>query len=109
MNTYSHEITKLTCQDGLEVSNYVYTVHYTYSATDGTNTVSTNRTVIFPYSTDQSNYVAFADLTSEIVWSWISSKNKGIDILNLQNMLDKELELKKKTTPTFTEVDLPWS
>ena len=108
MNTYNYEIVKLTCQDGLEVSNYVYSVEFHYTVTDGSESLTQTRTVRFPFDADRTDYVNYSDLTAETVWSWVEDLDEGEYINNLNLIVDNALSVKTTPKVAYTTPELPW-
>ena len=88
--------------------NYVTMVQYTVEATDSSSntTVSLNRSSNFPVDANQTSFIAFSDLTEEIILSWIQSDTEETDRIKeaLQSRIDSTLNPPVRPT----RVDPPW-
>jgi hypothetical protein len=87
-NTYSWKINAIDCytsKDGLE--KVAYNVHWSYFLTDGEHTVSMIgvQSIGEP---DAENFVAFENLTEEVVIGWIES---AMDVEQMQENLANQL------------------
>jgi len=95
-NTYKWTINaldaKVAVEDGNE--NVVYTVHWSYSATDETEEHSASSIGTHGVEYDAANFTAYADLTEEQVIGWLEA---GLDIESMKAGLDSQIE--KLITP----------
>lgn len=95
-NTYKWTINaldaKVAVEDGNE--NVVYTVHWSYSATDETGEHSVNSIGTHGVEYDADNFTPYEDLTEEIVIGWLED---GLDVDSLKAGLDSQIE--KLITP----------
>jgi hypothetical protein len=90
-NIYSYDIGGIECypnNNGLE--NQAIRVSYSYICEDENQThmVSHAQTVELD-EPDSENYIAFEDLTNEIIWGWIQPK---IDLEQIKTALDSQLD-----------------
>ena len=90
-NTYNGKINALDAkiQDG-DNSDVIYTVHWSYIATDesGEHTASSIGTLGVSYDPD--NFIPYADLTKDDVVSWLEA---GLDVEAMKSNLDNQIEL----------------
>jgi hypothetical protein len=95
-NTYKWTINaldaKVAAEDGNE--NVVYTVHWSYSATDETEEHSASSIGTHGVEYDAANFTAYADLTEEQVIGWLEA---GLDVESMKAGLDSQIE--KLITP----------
>jgi S-methylmethionine-dependent homocysteine/selenocysteine methylase len=95
-NTYKWTINaldaKVAVEDGNE--NVVYTVHWSYSATDETEEHSASSIGTYGVEYDAANFTAYADLTEEQVIGWLEA---GLDVESMKAGLDSQIE--KLITP----------
>ena len=76
--------------DRLTSDNFVFTVHYNVSATDGDFSASTYGTTTFT-QTEGETYVPYADLTQDVVVGWVqSSLGKDTVETSLQGQIDMQ-------------------
>lgn len=93
-NTYSWTINALDAKisEGGQ-SNVVYTVHWSYTATDDSKDPVTASSIgTHSVSYDGDNFIAYDDLTKANVVSWLES---GLDIESMKSGLDTQINLKK--------------
>jgi hypothetical protein len=94
-NTYDWRINQLDAkikQD--ELDEVIYTVHWTFMATDDSEepiTVSSIGTLDVTYD-PEGDFIPYADLTKEDVVSWLEA---GLDVDAMKQGLDKQIDLKK--------------
>jgi len=105
-NTYNWTINaldaKISNEDGNE--NVVYTVHWSYSATDETGEHSASSIGTHGVEYDADNFTAYADLTEEQVIGWLEA---GLDVESMKAGLDAQIE--KLITPTETTFHAPFA
>jgi|TARA_Y100000015_G_scaffold5119_1_gene4559 hypothetical protein len=102
-NTYSWDIPAVDCRptEG-DLSTVVYNVHWRYNADDGkgnTATIIGTQTVGSP---DPENFKPFADLTKDIVVSWIEPE---MDMAEMKSNVDAQIA--EKENPTTETLPLP--
>tara|TARA_R110002167_G_scaffold201230_1_gene404769 strand:+ start:136 stop:459 length:324 start_codon:yes stop_codon:yes gene_type:complete len=102
-NTYTWDIPAVDCRptEG-DLSTVVYNVHWRYNGADSsenTGTVIGTQTVSAP---DPDDFTPFADLTKDIVVSWIEPE---MDIVELKANLDAQIA--EKENPTTETLPLP--
>ena len=122
-NTYNWKISSLACVPSLKgQTNVVSVVHWSVSANDGQERTVVNpdggtSTVLKNIVTrhgaqeltfnDSNNFVKYADLTKDTVVRWVQEA-MGIDaVTELQESLDKQLEL--LANPPVVTPPLPWA
>ena len=102
-NTYTWDIPAVDCRptEG-DLSTVVYNVHWRYNGADSsenTGTVIGTQTVGAP---DPDDFTPFADLTKDIVVSWIEPE---MNIVELKANLDAQIA--EKENPTTETLPLP--
>ena len=102
-NTYTWDIPAVDCRptEG-DLSTVVYNVHWRYNGADSsenTCTVIGTQTVGAP---DPDDFTPFADLTKDIVVSWIEPE---MNIVELKANLDAQIA--EKENPTTETLPLP--
>ena len=102
-NTYTWDIPAVDCRptEG-DLSTVVYNVHWRYNGADSsenTGTVIGTQTVGAP---DPDDFTPFADLTKDIVVSWIEPE---MDMVQLKANLDAQIS--EKENPTTETLPLP--
>jgi hypothetical protein len=90
-NTYNWKINALDAkiQEG-DNSNVIYTVHWSYIATDESGEYKVNSIGAIGVEYDPENFIPYADLTKDDVVSWLE---EGLDVAAMQENLDKQIEL----------------
>lgn len=90
-NTYNWKINALDAkiQDG-DNSDVIYTVHWSYIATDETGDYSASSIGTFGVSYDPDNFIPYADLTKDDVVIWLEA---GLDVEAMKENLDNQIEL----------------
>ena len=84
----------------------VYTCHYTINANDGTYSAGAYGSVGLEQP-DPDNIIAFADLTKELVISWVQEKLGGDEkVEEIEAALQAQLD--EQHAPTKAQ-GLPWS
>ena len=105
-NTYKWTINaldaKVAVEDGNE--NVVYTVHWSYNATDETGEHTVNSIGAHAVEYDADNFTAYEDLTEEIVIGWLED---GLDVDSIKASLDAQIE--KLITPEDTTYHNPFA
>lgn len=89
-------------------ADYVSMVRYNIQATDdANNTVSMDRMTDFPVDPSQNTYIAYANLTPQIVLSWVQEDTNLVN--NIQSSLEDRLNriVNPPILPTNTPV--PWT
>lgn len=82
--------------------NFVVTVHYNISATDGTYQASTYGTTSYTQTPGES-YVPYADLTEAIVVGWVQNTlGKDTVEASLQSQIDAQIN-------PVEEAGVPWA
>ena len=104
MNTYEWIIKKLEVAPQIgSVSDYVVRCHWGYTATDGTITKEAYGLQAFEPTENPENYIAFENLTKEIVEGWLEA---SIDVDALRLSLDNQIA--DEITPPIVSVPIPW-
>lgn len=106
MVTYNIEIKKMFCVDTDTQTNYVVRLEYAYKGVDGEYSSEINRTLSFEVT--EGDFIAYADLTQEIVTGWITDSWDSKLIDSFQKAIDKMIELQKNPPAKPTEQNLPW-
>lgn len=102
-NSYSWDIPAVDCRP-LEEGNtdVVYNVHWRYSASDGVAEPDTKKATIIGTQTvaaPEGDFIPFADLTTDIVVSWITPE---MDVVEMKANLDAQIaELENPTSVTL--------
>jgi|TARA_R100000081_G_C4812651_1_gene172355 hypothetical protein len=109
-NTYAWTINKLDVRPTQNsLSNVVYNVHYSYTATSDQTDSNNNAyksTVIGVAKIDEPNsedFTAFDELTQSDVEAWLID---NLDVNQLKSNLDNLIT--EKITPTSVTKDVPW-
>ena len=87
--------------DRLTSDNFVVTVHYSVTATDGDYSANTYGTV--GYTQESDNFIPFDNLTPEIVTGWVQT-SLGKD--TVEEALAAQIEAQKKPVQVS---GLPWA
>jgi len=104
MNTYEWIIKKLEVMPQVgSVSDYVVRCHWGYQATDGTIVKEAYGLQAFEPSKTPENYVAYEDLTKEIVEGWLEN---SMDVQAMQANLDAAIQ--DEIQPPIVSVPIPW-
>jgi hypothetical protein len=99
MTTYLWTIVQM---NRLTSDNFVVTVHYNVSATDGTYNASTYGTVGYTEQPGET-YIPYADLTQEMVVGWVkASLGEATVQASLQSQIDAQIN-------PVQAAGLPWS
>ena len=90
-NTYNWKINALDAkiQEG-DNSNVIYTVHWSYIASDESGEYEVNSIGTMGVEYDPDNFIPYADLEKNDVVSWLEV---GLDVASMQENLDKQIEL----------------
>lgn len=101
MTTFTWKINQL---DRETVDGYVFTAHYTVSAADDTYSSGAYGSIGFDRP---ETLIPFADLTEELVVSWVKDKIGGEEkVQEIEAALQAQLD--EQRTPTKAS-GLPWS
>ena len=105
-NTYNWRINALDAKihEG-DNDNVIYTVHWSYSATDETGEHSVSSIGTHGVEYDADNFTPYADLTEEQVIGWVKDSLGEEEVLKLEESVTNSLNL--KITPD-TKTNLPW-
>jgi hypothetical protein len=91
---------KVAQLDRITAGNIVTTIHWTATKIDGEISASSYGTVGLEAG---STVIPFADLTEEIVKTWLAEK---LDLVEIENSLDAQIDSQK--APTVAS-GLPWA
>lgn len=84
---------------------YVFTAHWTLSATDGEHTAGSYGSIGFERP-EEDELIPFEDLTKELVISWIQEKLGEESITSMESALQSQIEEQKAPTK---ESGVPWN
>jgi hypothetical protein len=87
--------------------NTVTSVNFTITATNGTNTVSIQNSVVVPLDAN-AQFVPFAKLTEAKVLEWVKAQ-LGARVEIFKTTLNKKLQHKANPPAQPTVVELPWA
>ena len=90
-------------KDGVEYSDVVHTVHWTYTASEGGD----SQTYIDRLSLDLNNmteFIAYSELTRETVINWVATSIPNEEVLNMQVALAKCITDRQVGTPMESEI-----
>jgi hypothetical protein len=108
MNTYTWEIEKLRTLNVGNQNNYVVFADYSITATDGTYSVTYRNTCEFEVKENDSNFVAYNDLTKDMIIDWINHE-EGVSFINeIYVNLDRKIEAKNNPPQKPTSRPLPF-
>jgi hypothetical protein len=101
MTTYTWAIANLERElsDG-----YVFTSHWTLSATDGDHSASSYGSIGF--ERPEGKLIPYEDLTEELAISWTKEKLGEEQVNSMEDALQEQID--KQKTPT-TESGVPWN
>lgn len=107
-NTYSWAFTAFDCYpEHAGATDVVFTVHWTRFATDGEgHTASVYSTVGVQYEEGQP-FVAFEDLTPEIVTAWVEAALGEEQLAAQEAALDQAIQ--NQITPPVVTRPAPWT
>ena len=90
-NTYNWKINALDAkiQDG-DNDNVIYTVHWSYIATDETGDYSASSIGTMGVEYDPDNFIPYAELEKSDVVAWLEA---GLDVEAMKENLDNQIEL----------------
>jgi hypothetical protein len=100
MTTYTWGIANLERET---VDNYVYTVHWTLSATDGDHSASSYGSI--GLERPEGELIPFEELTPELVISWVQDKMGEEQIETMKTSLESQINEQK--TPSKSS-GVPW-
>jgi len=91
-NTYNWRINALDAKihEG-DNDNVIYTVHWSFIATDETGEYSASSIGTMGVEYDPDNFIPYADLVKSDVVGWLE---EGLDVDSLKEGLDNQIELK---------------
>ena len=91
-NTYNWKINALDAKihEG-DNDNVIYTVHWSFIATDETGEYSASSIGTMGVEYDPDNFIPYADLVKSDVVGWLES---GLDVDSMKSSLDNQIELK---------------
>jgi hypothetical protein len=84
----------------LTSDDFVVTVHYSVTATDGDYSANTYGTV--SYTQESDNFIPFEDLTAEVVIGWVKD---SLGEKTVEDSLSAQIEAQKNPTQVS---GLPW-
>ena len=90
-NTYNWKINALDAKihEG-DNDNVIYTVHWSFMATDETGEYSASSIGTMGVEYDPDNFIPYADLTKDDVVAWLEA---GLDVEAMKSNLDNQIEL----------------
>ena len=104
-NTYHWKIIQLDAKiHENDLDNVIYTVHYRFYAEDNSDP-KIIKDIIGCISVDynpENSFIPYEDLTKEDVVGWLES---NLDVPNMQEMLDKEINLIKNPVDEYLTPD----
>ena len=71
--------------------NVIYTVHWSFTATDETGEYSASSIGTMGVEYDPDNFIPYADLVKSDVVGWLEA---GLDVDSMKSSLDNQIELK---------------
>ena len=91
-NTYNWKINALDAKihEG-DNDNVIYTVHWSFIATDETGEYSASSIGTMGVEYDPDNFISYADLVKSDVVGWLEA---GLDVDSMKSNLDNQIELK---------------
>ena len=91
-NTYNWKINALDAKihEG-DNDNVIYTVHWSFIATDETEEYSASSIGTMGVEYDPDNFIPYADLVKSDVVGWLEA---GLDVDSMKESLDNQIELK---------------
>ena len=91
-NTYNWRINALDAKihEG-DNDNVIYTVHWSFIATDETGEYSASSIGTMGVEYDPDNFIPYADLVKSDVVGWLEA---GLDVDSMKSNLDNQIELK---------------
>lgn len=91
-NTYNWRINALDAKihEG-DNDNVIYTVHWSFIATDETGEYSASSIGTMGVEYDPDNFIPYADLVKSDVVGWLEA---GLDVDSMKENLDNQIELK---------------
>lgn len=105
-NTYKWRINAVDCktnENGLE--NLVYNIHWSYIGEDENNNVASSiGTQPIPHD-ENAEFIAFNDLTEEIVVGWLESEIGEERIAELKSNIDRQIQ--EMVAPKTVTLQLP--
>ena len=107
-NTYNWTISALDCIPDVDgKTDYVVVAHWQCQGTDGTFFGQVYNTATFVVNPDKPDYVPYADLTEEMVVTWVQ-ETLGTDTVEaVYRSIDTQIE--GQVNPTIVTPPLPWA
>lgn len=104
--TYTWDFTEVEVyptmtKDGVEYSDVLHTIHWTYTASEGDDSQTHIDEIKLDLS-DMTGFVPYSDLTRETVISWIAPNIPAEDITLMQTALAKCIT-DRSSLPTVSE------
>lgn len=108
MTTFAWQFDSFDCYPMLdEFSDVVVVVHWRYIAHDESgNTASVSGEQSLSFDATASSFIAFADLTPDVVVEWIESAMGVAKLQQLQSAL--LLDIEKRNNPSVVRMLSPW-
>lgn len=108
MTTPIWTITTLDCKPDVEgKTDYVVTVHWDCTATDGTYNGRVYSTTSFEVDADKPDYVPYADLTEAEVIQWVQASLGAETVVATEANVLQQIENQKN--PPIVQPPLPWA
>jgi len=110
-NQYYYDIIYLdtvSSPNGLEKSVVCVHWHLVGTHDDGTLVRYENETTINPEPSDQTDFIAFDDLSAETVLSWLESNISEEQAAGYRSIVDNIIEETRNVSETTTR-EIPWS
>jgi hypothetical protein len=101
MTTYEWNISNLERETS---DGYVFTAHWTLSATDGEHTAGSYGSIGFERPEEE--LIPFENLSKELVISWVKEKLGEESIISMEAALQAQIEEQKAPTK---ESGVPWN
>ena len=106
--TNTWNIVAMNCKPDVNgMLDYVVTLHWTLTATDGTYTGSVYGTASFEVDPAKSNYVPYADLTLDKVVAWTQAALGEEQVASYEANVASQIEA--QINPTIVTPPLPWT
>jgi len=101
MTTYTWGIANLERETS---DGYVFTAHWTLSATDGDHTAGSYGSIGF--ERPEGNLIPFEDLTKELVIQWVQEKLGEEQVTSMESALQAQIDEQKAPSK---ESGVPWN
>lgn len=108
--TYTWELTGLKKRTSGALNDVIFQTYWKKIGTDENGNTGTfsGATPFDPAQVDPNNFVAFEDLTAEIVLGWIKSVVVGQYELHVNAQIQKEIDSKVHTIEEVSAGKFPW-